>query len=229
MSRGVFSMLPPVGKSTKSEYDVHPSLAMVRGWVAALPEQTGLGVEAWLERMEREAPADLKGRQAWVKAKTGLGAHAASWLAARSLGVEAAFADEDPATYLRQAPRLVDAMYAGRKAPLRPIFDALVAHARAAFPEARVCPCATMVPFYRTFVFAQVKPTTNTRVDLGLALGAFDAELPDFIIDTGGKAKRDRITHRIALERPDDITSEVRKWLTIAYDLDAPAPPKASK
>ncbi|MFA6044269.1 MAG: DUF5655 domain-containing protein [Phycisphaerales bacterium] len=211
-----------MAKLSKSDYDIHPSLAMVHKWIADMPEKTGHTLAQWLKRIEREAPPDLKGRQAWAKAETGMGAHAAAWLANRSLGSKEAFADEDPASYLRQAPKLVDAMYAGKKAALRPIFDALLAHAREALPDARVCPCSTMVPFYRTFVFAQVKPATNTRVDLGLALGAYHGDLPDFIIDTGGKAKKDRITHRIPLETPKDISKPVLKWLKAAYDLDAP-------
>jgi hypothetical protein len=41
------------------------------------------------------------------------------------------------------------------------------------------------------------------------------------LIDTGGFAKKDRITHRIPLESPKDIDDEVKHWLKVAYDRDA--------
>jgi hypothetical protein len=41
------------------------------------------------------------------------------------------------------------------------------------------------------------------------------------LIDTGGFAKKDRITHRIPLESPADIDDEVKRWLKVAYDRDA--------
>ncbi len=83
----------------------------------------------------------------------------------------------------------------------------------------KACPCTTIVPLYRNHVFAQLKPTTRTRLDLGLALG--DTKAKGRLIDTGGFAKKDRITHRIAIERIEDIDAEVKRWLTTAYDRDA--------
>jgi hypothetical protein len=41
------------------------------------------------------------------------------------------------------------------------------------------------------------------------------------LIDTGGFAKKDRITHRIPITSLDDIDDEVKHWLKIAYDRDA--------
>jgi hypothetical protein len=75
------------------------------------------------------------------------------------------------------------------------------------------------VPLYRNHVFAQIKPTTQTRIDLGFALGARKAE--GRLIDTGGYAKKDRITHRIPIESAKDIDAEVKKWMKVAYEADA--------
>jgi hypothetical protein len=77
------------------------------------------------------------------------------------------------------------------------------------------------VPLYRAHVFAQIKPTTNTRVDLGLALAKYKGKLPKRLVDTGGLAKKDRITHRIELKTAAEIDDDVKKWLKAAYDLDA--------
>jgi predicted GTPase len=82
----------------------------------------------------------------------------------------------------------------------------------------KVCPCKTMVPLYRKHVFAQIKPTTRTRIDLGLALKG--TKVPKRLIDTGGLAKKDRITHRIEITSVKDIDAVVKKWLKIAYEMD---------
>ncbi len=41
------------------------------------------------------------------------------------------------------------------------------------------------------------------------------------LIDTGGFAKRDRITHRIPITCLADIDDEVKRWLKVAYERDA--------
>ena len=38
--------------------------------------------------------------------------------------------------------------------------------------------------------------------------------------DTGGLAKKDRVTHRIEISSVEQIDYEVKKWLKTAYDLD---------
>ena len=79
--------------------------------------------------------------------------------------------------------------------------------------DVKACPCQTMVPFYRNHVFAQIKPTTNSRIDLGFALAKYKGKLPKRLIDTGGLAKKDRITHRIEITEAGQIDDDVRKWL----------------
>jgi len=39
-------------------------------------------------------------------------------------------------------------------------------------------------------------------------------------VDTGGLAKKDRITHRIELQSTAQIDQEVVKWLETAYELE---------
>ena len=80
-------------------------------------------------------------------------------------------------------------------------------------------PCTTIIPIYRDHVIAQVKPRTRTRIDLGLALR--DTRTPKWLINTGGFEKKDRITHRIEITRPEDFDDEARRWMKKAYDMDA--------
>ena len=41
------------------------------------------------------------------------------------------------------------------------------------------------------------------------------------MIDTGGYARKDRITHRFEITSAKDIDDEVKRWLKVAYDRDA--------
>lgn len=114
----------------------------------------------------------------------------------------------------------VDEQYAGAKMKLRPIYEALLAMTLQLGPDVKACPCKTIVPLYRSHVFAQIKPTTNTRIDLGFALRHHKGRFTKRLVDTGGMQKKDRITHRIEIRSLTDIDGEVQKWLKIAYDLD---------
>ncbi len=115
---------------------------------------------------------------------------------------------------------LVDAMFVGSNAALRPLFVKLLKIGLALGTDVKACPCKTIVPLYRRHVFAQLKPATNTRLDFGLALK--NTKAPQRLIDTGGVAKGDRITHRIPIKTVTDIDAEVKHWLKIAYELDTP-------
>ncbi len=128
--------------------------------------------------------------------------------------------DSDESAYLKAAPGYVEAMYAGPKSSLRPIHDALVELGRSLGKDVRVCPCKTMVPFYREHVFAEVKPSSRTRIDLGLAPKKSKRKTVKRLISTGGLEKGNRITHRISITSLDEIDSEVRRWIEIAYHLD---------
>ena len=109
-------------------------------------------------------------------------------------------------------------MFSGSKADLRTIYDELLKVGLKIGKDVKACPCQTIVPLYRKHVFAQIKPTTTKRIDIGFALG--DMKPTGRLIDTGGFAKKDRITHRIPLESISDIDDEVKRWLRVAYDRD---------
>ena len=203
-------------KKKKSLYSVHPGVAMVQDWIAKLPEKTGRSLEQWIELVQKSGPADEKERREWLKKKHNLGTNSAWWIAERASGK--GLEDGDPKAYLKAAEEYVEAQYAGPKAHLRPIYERLLELAFQLGNDVKACPCQTIVPLYRRYVFAQIKPTTQSRIDLGLALGNRNA--PKRLIDTGGFAKKDRITHRIPLESMTEIDKEVERWLKTAYDLD---------
>jgi Domain of unknown function (DUF5655)/Domain of unknown function (DUF4287) len=186
--------------------------------LAELKERTGRSLEEWIVLIKKEGPEDERNRRAWLKSKHKLGMNNARWLAERAGGKGGEF--DDPESYLRNAVRYVEEQYAGPKEKLRPIYDELLKLGKAMGAEVKACPCKTIVPLYRKHVFAQIKPTTNARIDLGFALAHYKGKLPKRLIDTGGLAKKDRITHRIELKAAEEIDGDVKKWLKIACDLD---------
>jgi hypothetical protein len=190
---------------------------MIQKWVAELPAKTGRSLDDWITLLKKQGPATNKERRDWLKQEHGLGTNAAGWIADRAEGK--GWEDGDPDAYLQAAAGYVESMFAGKKTGLRPIYDELLQLGLNLGPDAKACPCQTIVPLYRNHVFAQIKPTTNTRIDLGLALG--NRKGPKRLIDTGGFAKKDRITQRIPIESTAAIDAEVKRWLKTAYDLDA--------
>jgi hypothetical protein len=148
-----------------------------------------------------------------------MGNNSAWWIAERAEGKTAE--EDTPEGYLEVAEKYVEQQYVGKKELLRPIYDELLCVGKSIAGDVKACPCQTMVPLYRNHVFAQLKPTTNSRIDLGLALAKHKGKLPKRLIDTGGLAKKDRITHRIEITDLAQIDMEVQKWLKTAYELDA--------
>lgn len=209
--------MPPAARNVnQSIYSVHPGIAMVQKWMAELPRKTGRSLEEWIAFVKKAGPPTEKERRDWLKSEYALGTNSAAWIAERAEGKGEE--DADPDIYLAAAEGYVDAMFSGKRAGLRPLYDRLLKLGFSLGKDVKACPGKTIVPLYRKHVFAQIKPSTNSRLDLGLALG--DRKTPKRLIDTGGFEKKDRITRRIEITEAADIDDEVKRWLKAAYELD---------
>jgi hypothetical protein len=205
-----------MARSKAIEYAVHPAVAHGQAVIAGLADNTGRALPDWLKLVAAQKLDERRAIMAWLKQAHGLGMSSAMLIAeAATEGADALSAEG----YLRAAPGYVEALFAGPKAALRPLYDELAELALRLGRDVKLSPTKTMVPLYREHVFAQLKPATRTRLDLGLALGATKAK--GRLIDTGGFAKKDRITHRIGIESAAHIDAETKDWLKRAYELDA--------
>jgi hypothetical protein len=188
---------------------------MVAKWAAELPAKTGHSLEEWVAIVEKKGPKTTNERRAWLKSEHGFGTNAAWWIVERAeKGTD--WEDGNPAAYLKAAAEYVESMYAGPKAGLRPLHDRLMELGRSMGPDVRICPCKTIVPFYREHVFAQIKPSTRTRIDFGLSLRGVEGS--GRLESTGGETKGDRITHRIVVTNLNDVDAFLERWLKSAYD-----------
>lgn len=205
------------GNPSNWKYHEHKSLRMVQSVIAGMKAKTGRSLEEWLMLVNQKGPAGEKERAAWLKNEHGMGTNYATWIAACSLdkSKETGSAEE----YLQHAKDNVEKMFSGPKQHLLIIYDEILKYALTMGPDIRVSPCSTIVPIYRKHVIAQIKPTTRTRIDLGLALQ--NAKVPKRLINTGGFEKKDRISHRIELSRLEDFDNETKRWMKVAYDGDA--------
>jgi hypothetical protein len=210
-------MSPAVAKAARmpgSIYSLHPAFKMEAAAIKNLQARTGKTIEEWAALIARTGPATLTQRRTWLESAHGLGRGTAWWLASAVSGEGWGMA----ATYDPEAH--VEALFAGSKAGLRPLYEKLLKMGFALGKDVKACPCKTFVPLYREHCIAQIKPATRTRIDFGLALA--DTPFSARLLDTGGRAKKDRITHRVAIEKADDIDAEVTRWMKKAYQLDAP-------
>ena len=211
--------LPPAS----SLYSVHPGVARLQRWIAELKPKTGCSLEQWIAHIQVRGPQDLDECSQWLEARHKLGTNLARWLAEKALMQKALTgplgpSGDDAESYLAACPAYVDNMYAGTKAALRPVHDALIDLARQLGEDVRICPCRTNVPLYRRHLFAEVRPVTARRIDLGFALA--DEPFTTRLLGEADRPKKRRITHRVAIGSLADIDLQVKRWLKQAYELD---------
>jgi hypothetical protein len=197
----------------KHPYSVHPSLAMVQTSIANLKAKTGRSLDEWVAFINREGPPTEVERRGWLKETHKLGTNYSWWLAERSVGKGG---EDTPEGYLKTAVKYVEAQYAGKKAPLRPIYEKLLKMGLKLGKDVKACPCKTMVPLYRTHVFAEITPKSQTRIDLGLSLRGKNP--PRRLVAAPHPEKRDRITHLVSITSVKDIDETVERWLRTAYE-----------
>jgi hypothetical protein len=202
---------PETGSATESAPE---SWQEMREWCARLLEsRTGQGVAAWNERIAAgtlQNRADERALRTWLSAE-GVTGYAQALLVWETFGY--------PGFLVADAEELICKQYADRP-QLRPVFDAVLEALPALPGPVTVQARGTLVSLVsprRTF--AVLRPTTKSRVDLGLRL---DTTQPEGRI----RPARDlgQATVRIPLVTPGDVDDEVRALLAKAYDQNT-APP----
>lgn len=180
--------------------------------IANMPEKTGKSMEQWLKVVAKDRKADPDGLAKHgqivkhLKSEHGMTHGFANLVAHKALGSDAGSVGE--------SGDLVGAQYAGAKAGLRPIYDAIIKGIAKIGKDVEVSPKKSYMSLRRSKQFAIVQPSTRTRVDLGLNF-------------RGGKKAGGRleesgsfnsmVSHRVRLESAADVDKEVLGWLKEAY------------
>jgi hypothetical protein len=177
---------------------------MMRAVIANLPEKTGKSLEQWLAILRKDGPPAAKEQVKWLKAVHNVGHVTAQCIVASAQGKGDEYETTD---------KLVDNLFGEGNPVFKAIYEKVLAEIKA-LPDTQAKPCKTYVPFFHRVQFARIKPAGESHVELFLALG--DAE-PGKGRLTPVKSREARMSHVIALHAPEDVNTEVRKWLKKAY------------
>ena len=109
---------------------------------------------------------------------------------------------------------LVAAQYAGVKADLKPIYDALIKTVQGFGKDVEVAPKKAYVSLRRNKQFGLIQPSAKTRVDVGFNLK--NAKPTERLEESGSFNKM--VSHRVRLTDKKQINAELKKWLKEAYD-----------
>ena len=174
-----------------------------------LVRQTGHNVGWWNEAItaRQGASDDEASLRAWLSER-GVTGYQQMLLVMETFGY--------PAYLLASADDLIEAQYADRQA-LRPILDAVLA-ACSGIGEVEVQARKTYTSLLtprRTF--AAVRPTTKTRVDLGLRI---DDAAPGGRLLDGSNTAGGSVNLRVPLHTVDDLDDEAIGLLRRAYEAN---------
>jgi len=168
---------------------------------ANLEKKTGRSMPEWIAEVEGSGLTRHSEIVAWLKSAHSLTHGFANGIAGAFVNRGASELPDD----------LVDAQYAGAKAPLRPIYERVVAAAAELGDDVEVVPKKTGVSLRRSKQFAVVEAPSAKRVQLGL-------QLP-------GEPTTERLlsgnamcSHRVVLTGLDEVDDELLDWLRAAYE-----------
>lgn len=167
--------------------------------LANIPEKTGKTLAQWCALIAKSGHEKHGAIIKFLKDEYGVTHGFANLIAAkaRETGSDA---DAD----------LVAAQYAGNKAGLRPLHDAIVECAKTFGDDVEIAPKKTSVSLRRKKQFALITPASRTRIDLGLALKGKE---PDGRLQIYNAM----CSHRVQLETIEDFDREAKDWMKEAY------------
>jgi predicted transport protein len=173
----------------------------------SLHQRTGRTLDEWVTLVGADGPDPLDQRavRRWLKDVHGV-AQNSQWAIADAAARGAGWVPPTVQEYLEQ-------QYAGAKAGLRPIYDALAAQASALGDDVRVEGRSTYIPFVRGRQFAAVAAATRSRVDLGLRFTGPPQSLR--LAPARGFAQA---SHVVALGSLNEVDAEVVTLLRTAYE-----------
>ncbi len=172
---------------------------------AGLTKNTSRGLDAWVATARASGIGKHKALVDHLKANEGLTHGYANSVALRTFGTDAsAIGDE----------ALMEAMFAGPKAVLKPIHDKLAAFLESLGGDVEFAPKKGYVSVRRARQFAILQPSTKDRFDLGINL---KGEPPAGRLEASGSFNA-MVSHRLRLAKPDEVDDEVKTWLRAAYE-----------
>ncbi|CAN5682013.1 hypothetical protein BH09PLA1_BH09PLA1_15990 [soil metagenome] len=171
-----------------------------------LAEKTGKTLDQWI-KIAKASKLEKHGHiVAMLKTDHEIGHGYANLIALRTLqGAGAAGPEGDT---------LLEAQYTGSKAPMKPIYDALIAAVKKFGSDVEISPKKTYVSLRRSKQFALVQPSTATRVDVGINL---KGEKPTARLENSGSFNA-MVSHRVRVANKSEVDAQLIGWLKQAYE-----------
>lgn len=175
--------------------------------VENLKEKTGKSLEQWVKIAKASGAATHGEIVKHLKSEHELGHGYANLVAHKALASDAVSVTE-------AGEDLVESQYAGAKAALRPIFDALIQAIESLGDDVEVSPKKAYVSLRRSKQFAIIQPSTATRVDVGINLKGHPTTAR---LEASGSFNT-MVSHRVRIDTAKQVDSELKKWLKTAYE-----------
>lgn len=179
----------------------------VANMIASLKEKTGKTVDEWVALGKASGKAKHGELVTWLKGEHGVTHGYANLIAHQTL-------QSDAGSKIAAGDDLVSEMFAGDKAGLRPIFDALMRAILAFGDDIEQAPKKGYLSLRRKTQFATLHPSTKTRFDVGLKLKGVSA---NGRLEVAGSWNA-MMSHRVKLESAAQVDAELVGWLKAAYD-----------
>ena len=172
------------------------------GMIANLKEKTGKSLDEWAGIIAKAKLAKHGDIMKFLKGEHGVSHGYANQIALNVLKAPTT-SNADP----------VEEMYSGKKAPLKPIHDALLKKISAFGPDVDLAPKKGYVSVRRSKQFAIIQPSTADRLDLGIQL---KGKKPTDRLEPSGSFNA-MLSHRVRLSSVKDVDAELIAWLKEAY------------
>lgn len=177
---------------------------MAQTMIANLKDKTGKSLEQWIAVARKSGAAKHGEIVKMLKGDHGMTHGFANLVAHKTL--------KSDAGSIGETTDLVAAQYAGDKAALKPIYDALI-KATKSCGELEIAPKKAYVSLRRSKQFAIIQPSTKTRVDLGLNMKTEPAKGR---LEKSGSFNA-MVSHRVRLEKAADVDKDVKAWIKKAW------------
>lgn len=164
---------------------------------------TGKTVQDWTTLARRSGFQKHGQIVTWLKSEHQIGHAYANYIALQTIKVDEPRIGEDE----------IAVLFAGPKSSLRPIYDKVIEIVTKFGPDVEIAPKKAFVSLRRSKQFGLLKPSTATRLDLGLILRGVK---PAGRLEASGSFNA-MFTHRVRINSMKDVDGELKGWLKQAY------------
>lgn len=164
-----------------------------------LLSETGKDYKAWVKILQKEGPEGFKQQLGWLREEKGLKYNLAQ--------IIAAIHKNDGEPVYGNPAKLINEQYTGKKADMRPLFEALNKKILQSFSDAELHVCKGYVSYVAKRQFATIIPG---REEVKLGLGIKEHPIKSELVQPLKGAKpSDKISHYVSIRSEKEINKKL--------------------